>query len=334
MPPARRIGRGVSLACLTAGLLVAVMAVATRSSSVIAFPDLTAKPKNLAAVLANDEGAIRLKPVANARDILEPRRENRRMGHARRLSGSPLRLQCLHFALRRRGVLLLVLLNAVSALYGRLSAVQQALERRVEERTRDLRKAIAQRDLLLREVHHRVKNNLQIADSLMAMESCVISDRSTRESLAELRNRVCTLGLVHQQLMAADSSALERDGQAASYHGRRRRRLWSDDEKRRIVAETLVPGASISIVARRHDLNANMLFTWRRQIGAAGFPSAGDAVTFVPAAITAEAAPVASPATSVAGRMEIVLADGDRIIVGKDVDAAALARVVKILSRR
>jgi transposase len=125
-------------------------------------------------------------------------------------------------------------------------------------------------------------------------------------------------------------SVMEREGQAGSDSARRRRRLWSDDEKRQIVAETLAPGASVSIVARRHDLNANMLFTWRRQIGAAGLLPAGDAVTFVPAAITAEA----SPASSVVGRMEIVLADGDRIIMGKDLDAAALARVVKVLSRR
>ena len=126
-------------------------------------------------------------------------------------------------------------------------------------------------------------------------------------------------------------SVTEREGQAASDSARRRRRLWSDEEKRRIVAETLEPGASVSIVARRHDLNANMLFTWRRQIGTSALLPAGDAMTFVPAAITTEAAPTVSP---LAGRMEIVLVDGDRIIMGKDVDAAALARVVKVLSRR
>jgi transposase len=96
----------------------------------------------------------------------------------------------------------------------------------------------------------------------------------------------------------------------------------------------LEPGASVSIVARRHDLNANMLFTWRRQIGTSALLPAGDAVTFVPAAITTEAAPTVSPDSAVVGRMEIVLADGDRIIAGKDVDASALARVVKVLSRR
>lgn len=129
-------------------------------------------------------------------------------------------------------------------------------------------------------------------------------------------------------------SVTEREGQAASDRARRRRRVWSDEEKRRIVAETLAPGASVSIVARRHDLNANLLFTWRRRIGTAALLPAGDTVTFVPAAITAEAAPTVSPESPLAGRMEIVLADGDRIITGKDVDAAALARVVKALSRR
>ena len=99
-------------------------------------------------------------------------------------------------------------------------------------------------------------------------------------------------------------SVTEREGQAASDSARRRRRLWSDEEKRRIVAETLEPGASVSIVARRHDLNANMLFTWRRQIGAGALLPAGDAVTFVPAAITTEAAATVPPELPAVGRNE------------------------------
>ena len=47
----------------------------------------------------------------------------------------------------------------------------------------------------------------------------------------------------------------------------RRRRYWTRDEKRRIVVESLEDGASAADVARRHDLNANLLFTWRRKIG-------------------------------------------------------------------
>lgn len=44
----------------------------------------------------------------------------------------------------------------------------------------------------------------------------------------------------------------------------RRRRFWSLAEKRRIVAESFEDGVSVSAVARRHDINANLLFTWRR----------------------------------------------------------------------
>ena len=47
--------------------------------------------------------------------------------------------------------------------------------------------------------------------------------------------------------------------------GQRPRQRRTDDEKRRIVEETLAHGASVSVVARRHDVNANQVFTWRRQ---------------------------------------------------------------------
>ena len=43
------------------------------------------------------------------------------------------------------------------------------------------------------------------------------------------------------------------------------RRSWADEEKRRIVEETLLPGASVAAVAQRHDINVDLLFSWRRQ---------------------------------------------------------------------
>src|SRR5277367_3017889 len=47
--------------------------------------------------------------------------------------------------------------------------------------------------------------------------------------------------------------------------GQRPRKRRTDEEKRRIVAETDEPGMSVSVVARRHDVNANQVFSWRRQ---------------------------------------------------------------------
>jgi len=116
----------------------------------------------------------------------------------------------------------------------------------------------------------------------------------------------------------------------------RRRRSWSAEEKRQIVAETCEPGASVAVVARRHDMNANLLFTWRRAAEAASRAGETDrAVTFVPATITADPVPSIAPAPPrSAGWMEITLAGGDRVTVGSDVDPAALARVIKVLSRR
>ena len=141
----------------------------------------------------------------------------------------------------------------------------------------------------------------------------------------------------------------EREGQARSGAGRRRRRrTWSIEEKRRIVAESEAPGASVSVVARRHDINANMLFTWRRALGAR-LAVGSDPAAFVPAVMTAEE-PALSPLAAAhrersvsledgaaalpAGRMEIVLAGGCRVIVDKHVSAPALARVIGVLEPR
>lgn len=95
-------------------------------------------------------------------------------------------------------------------------------------------------------------------------------------------------------------------GSALGVKDRRRRRSWSDDEKRRIVAESLSDGASIAEVARRYDLNANLLFTWRRQMNAGGVVVA-KTTPMLPVMISPAATTGGSGA---AGRMEIVLAGG------------------------
>lgn len=45
---------------------------------------------------------------------------------------------------------------------------------------------------------------------------------------------------------------------------RGRRRIWADDEKRLICAQTRLTGVSVSEVARRYDVNTNLVFTWLR----------------------------------------------------------------------
>ena len=88
-------------------------------------------------------------------------------------------------------------------------------------------------------------------------------------------------------------------------------------------------------MAQRYGVNANLLFTWRRRDARRVASGGIEAVELLPVRVDDEralAAPAAAPGP--VGRMEIVLAAGERILVGPDVDAAALARVVKALSRR
>jgi transposase len=58
--------------------------------------------------------------------------------------------------------------------------------------------------------------------------------------------------------------------------GRRQRRSWSDAEKQLLIAEALLPGASVADIARRHGVNANLLFNWRRTALAVAVPSSSD----------------------------------------------------------
>jgi len=113
---------------------------------------------------------------------------------------------------------------------------------------------------------------------------------------------------------------------------RRKRHFWTTDEKRRIVDESLEDGVAVAEVARSHDLNANQLFTWRRQFGVEAIDPK-ELAPILPVMIAPDvAAEESNPGSS--GQMEIVLADGDRIIVWADVETAALTRVLKALARR
>lgn len=83
-----------------------------------------------------------------------------------------------------------------------LSNAIQSATGTLQQRERDLQEAVAQQDLLMQEIHHRVKNNLQIIASLMNLQATRIKLPEARAEFQSARDRVRALATVHRHLYA------------------------------------------------------------------------------------------------------------------------------------
>ncbi len=108
--------------------------------------------------------------------------------------------------------------------------------------------------------------------------------------------------------------------------GATKRRQYSEALKRRMVAETQVPGASVSVVARRHDVNSNQLFRWRRQLLPKAVVESG-------AMVPVEIAPDGGRPrrTDRDGVIEIAFGCGARVRLRGEVSAETLRQVIELL---
>jgi transposase len=112
-----------------------------------------------------------------------------------------------------------------------------------------------------------------------------------------------------------------------------RRRRWSEDEKLKIVLESLRAPRQVAATARRYGISRSLLLSWRRSFRPERQEPGGQQIGFVPAMVVAETTPTVSAAPA-RSRMVIVIANGRRVIVDAGVDAVALARVLEVLERR
>jgi transposase len=131
-----------------------------------------------------------------------------------------------------------------------------------------------------------------------------------------------------------------------------RRRRFSVEQKLAVLAEATALGANMSEVARRHGLVPAQVYKWRRvaELGIIGMPGASELPSFIAVEIAKDVpslpavVPESKPAAvndaprrrqrKKAGLIEIELAGGRRVRVDRDVDAAALERVLDVLARR
>jgi transposase len=121
--------------------------------------------------------------------------------------------------------------------------------------------------------------------------------------------------------------------------GRLRRRSWSSSEKAKIVAESMEPGASVTAVARRHQLSRGLLWAWRRQ--AVDHLVSGTETRFVPLHLVAEAEEFTTSSPDVhdkvegtgrAGSIDIEIG-GACVRVHGAVDPEALRQVLGLIGR-
>ena len=82
----------------------------------------------------------------------------------------------------------------------KLVRVNRELEARIAERTAALERALEDRELLLRELDHRVKNNLQVVSSILGLQSGQTGNLDARRQLRDAQSRVTALGVVHDLL--------------------------------------------------------------------------------------------------------------------------------------
>jgi transposase len=112
-----------------------------------------------------------------------------------------------------------------------------------------------------------------------------------------------------------------------------RRRRWSWEQKQAIVAESVAPRASATVIARKYGLNTGQLYTWRRQI-LRRVPAVVAPTGFARVDVVEESARQAVPNTAHAARsglIEVILPGGASVRVDGCVDERALRRVLNAL---
>lgn len=160
--------------------------------------------------------------------------------------------------------------NADNALIGVIGSCMDITDRkRMEE---DLRASLQEKDLLLAEVHHRVKNNLQIISSLLELQANRTLDQAAQDALLAGQNRVIAMALIHETLYHSGSLAQINFGQYVQHLASSLCRAYSGDTALSLILEVepnldIPSDLAISLGLILNELVTNALkhgFSWQK----------------------------------------------------------------------
>jgi PAS domain S-box-containing protein len=136
-----------------------------------------------------------------------------------------------------------VLANANGNFVRKLGTMTDVTERRHAEVM--IAASLKEKEVLLKEIHHRVKNNLQVISSLLSLQAANIKDQGTLEQLRESQNRIRSMALIHERLYQSNDLA----------------RIDFDEYARNLVSflarSYSVPGVKLSVNVQNIELSVN-----------------------------------------------------------------------------
>jgi two-component sensor histidine kinase len=93
-----------------------------------------------------------------------------------------------------------ILTNLINNFHATLEHKIKARTKDLNQKNKKLEKLLKERDALIKEIHHRVKNNLQIVSSLLSLQSKMVDDEKAKAAFLESMNRIQAIGLLHEKL--------------------------------------------------------------------------------------------------------------------------------------